>query len=324
MAGLGIGFLSAHTIAQELRTKSLVVLDVRGFPCVHELVRRAPPPQAPAAGGAGVQGVPARRGRRPAGADDGGLSGGRRRAAQGRGVAGGDAGRSSRPVVETMRSSSPGSATGTYDAEPYSASKKSRERQALAERDEVDHRRRADRIDRSPRRVLLLERAVAAGDAVEPVRGVQPEHVGERRPLDDVAVDVDVVAGEVVGLDAAVGEGDRRVVALHAGRHDLDARRRSPPSSAPACPRCRARTAPARRRRRSARPRASARNTKRNRRARTSAPNAEKPSARPTMPSSDGDGDQHRAAVRRPRRARATRVRRPPGAGRPRSGGGRR
>ena len=49
MAGLGIGFLSAHTIAQELRTKSLVVLDVRGFPCVmnwyvvHRRHKRLPP-----------------------------------------------------------------------------------------------------------------------------------------------------------------------------------------------------------------------------------------------------------------------------------------
>jgi DNA-binding transcriptional LysR family regulator len=32
MAGLGLGFLSAHTIAQELRSGSLKVLDVRGFP----------------------------------------------------------------------------------------------------------------------------------------------------------------------------------------------------------------------------------------------------------------------------------------------------
>ena len=49
MAGLGVGFLSAHTIAQELRTKSLVVLDVRGFPCVmnwyvvHRRHKRLPP-----------------------------------------------------------------------------------------------------------------------------------------------------------------------------------------------------------------------------------------------------------------------------------------
>ena len=49
MAGLGIGFLSAHTIAQELRTKSLVVLDVRGFPrvqkwyVVHRRQKRLPP-----------------------------------------------------------------------------------------------------------------------------------------------------------------------------------------------------------------------------------------------------------------------------------------
>ncbi len=32
MAGMGIGFLSAHTIAQELRTGSLAILDVQGFP----------------------------------------------------------------------------------------------------------------------------------------------------------------------------------------------------------------------------------------------------------------------------------------------------
>jgi DNA-binding transcriptional LysR family regulator len=49
MAGLGIGFLSAHTIAQELRTKSLVVLDARGFPkvqqwyVVHRRGKRLPP-----------------------------------------------------------------------------------------------------------------------------------------------------------------------------------------------------------------------------------------------------------------------------------------
>jgi DNA-binding transcriptional LysR family regulator len=34
MAGLGLGFLSAHTIAQELRSGSLKVLDVRGFPLI--------------------------------------------------------------------------------------------------------------------------------------------------------------------------------------------------------------------------------------------------------------------------------------------------
>jgi DNA-binding transcriptional LysR family regulator len=32
MAGMGLGFLSAHTISQELRAGSLAVLDVRGFP----------------------------------------------------------------------------------------------------------------------------------------------------------------------------------------------------------------------------------------------------------------------------------------------------
>ena len=49
MAGLGIGFLSAHTIAQELRVGSLKVLDVDGFPLmlnwyvVHRRQKRLPP-----------------------------------------------------------------------------------------------------------------------------------------------------------------------------------------------------------------------------------------------------------------------------------------
>jgi DNA-binding transcriptional LysR family regulator len=49
MAGMGIGFLSAHTIAQELRNGSLKVLDVRGFPLmlhwyvVHRRHKRLPP-----------------------------------------------------------------------------------------------------------------------------------------------------------------------------------------------------------------------------------------------------------------------------------------
>ena len=49
IAGMGIGFLSAHTIGQELRTGSLVVLPVKGFPLmldwyvVHRNDKRLPP-----------------------------------------------------------------------------------------------------------------------------------------------------------------------------------------------------------------------------------------------------------------------------------------
>lgn len=49
IAGMGIGFLSAHTIGQELRTGSLVVLPVQGFPLmlnwyvVHRFDKRLPP-----------------------------------------------------------------------------------------------------------------------------------------------------------------------------------------------------------------------------------------------------------------------------------------
>ena len=49
MAGMGISFLSAHTISRELEARSLVVLDVQGFPLmlnwfvVHRRNKRLPP-----------------------------------------------------------------------------------------------------------------------------------------------------------------------------------------------------------------------------------------------------------------------------------------
>ncbi len=49
MAGMGIGFLSAHTISKELQTGSLSILDVQGFPLmlnwyvVHHQQKRLPP-----------------------------------------------------------------------------------------------------------------------------------------------------------------------------------------------------------------------------------------------------------------------------------------
>lgn len=49
MAGMGVSFLSAHTVARELNAGSLVVLDVQGFPLmlnwyvVHRRAKRLPP-----------------------------------------------------------------------------------------------------------------------------------------------------------------------------------------------------------------------------------------------------------------------------------------
>jgi DNA-binding transcriptional LysR family regulator len=49
IAGMGVAFLSAHTISQELKAGSLVVLDVEGFPVmlnwyvVHRKNKRLPP-----------------------------------------------------------------------------------------------------------------------------------------------------------------------------------------------------------------------------------------------------------------------------------------
>jgi DNA-binding transcriptional LysR family regulator len=49
IAGMGVSFLSAHTIGLELETRRLVVLDVEGFPAmlhwylVHRKDKRLPP-----------------------------------------------------------------------------------------------------------------------------------------------------------------------------------------------------------------------------------------------------------------------------------------
>ena len=49
MAGMGVSFLSAHTISRELQANSLAVLDVQGFPLmlnwyvVHRRSKRLPP-----------------------------------------------------------------------------------------------------------------------------------------------------------------------------------------------------------------------------------------------------------------------------------------
>ena len=52
VAGMGIAFLSAHTIGLDLRAGNLVVLDVQGFPAqlnwylVHNRTKRLPPAAA--------------------------------------------------------------------------------------------------------------------------------------------------------------------------------------------------------------------------------------------------------------------------------------
>jgi DNA-binding transcriptional LysR family regulator len=49
MAGMGVSFLSAHTVSRELRAGSLALLDVQGFPLmlnwyvVHRRNKRLPP-----------------------------------------------------------------------------------------------------------------------------------------------------------------------------------------------------------------------------------------------------------------------------------------
>jgi len=96
---------------------------------------------------------------------------------------------------------------------------------AAAQREEVDQLRRPQRIHRAQGLLLLLGRAVPAGDAVELVGGVQAEHVRERLPLQDVGVDVQLVARDDERGLAAVRELHARVEALRAARADRNRRR---------------------------------------------------------------------------------------------------
>src|SRR5436309_12009938 len=66
-------------------------------------------------------------------------------------------------------------------------------RVALAQAKELDRPLVAQEIDGARCASLLRQLLVAAGDAVELVGGVQADKVGDRLPLEDVRVDVDLV-----------------------------------------------------------------------------------------------------------------------------------
>ena len=63
IAGLGIAFISAHTVATELDERRLVTLDVDGLPVVRQWFVLAAQGQGPAAAGAGDARLPQRQGR---------------------------------------------------------------------------------------------------------------------------------------------------------------------------------------------------------------------------------------------------------------------
>ena len=92
---------------------------------------------------------------------------------------------------------------------------------ALAQAEEVERPLGAERVNGALGAALGIDITVAAGEAGELVLGVQAQHVGERPPLEDVRVDVDLVAGDVIARLAAVGKAHRRREALVArGLHD--------------------------------------------------------------------------------------------------------
>ena len=63
IAGLGIAFISAHTVATELDERRLVTLDVEGLPVVRQWFVALPQGQGAAAARAGDARLPQRQGR---------------------------------------------------------------------------------------------------------------------------------------------------------------------------------------------------------------------------------------------------------------------
>lgn len=78
---------------------------------------------------------------------------------------------------------------------------------------------RKDRPDCGP---LLLESRVPPGDAVELIGGVEAEEIRQRCPLEDVRVDVQVIARQSEACLPIVGEAKFRLESLRSRRTDLD------------------------------------------------------------------------------------------------------
>src|SRR3954463_8995863 len=78
-------------------------------------------------------------------------------------------------------------------------------RVALAQAKELDRPLVAQEIDGARRASLLRQLLVAAGDAVELIRRVQADEIGDRLPLEDMRVEVDLVALQIECAAAAVG-----------------------------------------------------------------------------------------------------------------------
>ena len=89
---------------------------------------------------------------------------------------------------------------------------------ALTQIEQVDDASRRERMHAARGAALLLDRAVAAADAVELVDGPQTDQVGDRLPLQDVGIDLDLVTSDFVGRLAPVGKDEACGEALEIGR----------------------------------------------------------------------------------------------------------
>src|SRR3954468_1908770 len=97
-------------------------------------------------------------------------------------------------------------------------------RVALAQAKELDRPLVAQEIDGARRAPLLGELVVAAGDAIELVGGVQADEIGDRLPLEDVRVDVDLVASKIERAARAIRIAHRGSELLGRGGLHADAR----------------------------------------------------------------------------------------------------
>ena len=80
------------------------------------------------------------------------------------------------------------------------------EREPFGDPEQVEGTAVAKLIDGSRPLLFVVDALVAAGEAVEPIAGVQSQQIDGRVPFENVRVEVEFVAGDDEGAPLAIGE----------------------------------------------------------------------------------------------------------------------
>ena len=86
--------------------------------------------------------------------------------------------------------------------------KNGKQRITAPQAEEVDRLIATHRVDRARRAAFMFDGMIAARYAIQFIRSVQPHHVGERFPLQDVRVDVERVTRQLERVLRAIGKAE--------------------------------------------------------------------------------------------------------------------